>query len=412
MRKYNVTIKDSIYTDFKGFNRKLKDQSSRLGGLFSDITVIEAEIRSSRSLLRFKGLDKSEKLKGIAAFTKIFMDEITEFNFQDLKQVRKRLRGRKNQQIIMSWNPIDENHWIKKKVIDVDPWYDLPNILDDMPESQLSENSFVKINKKGNAILIKTTYLDNYWVVGHQKGGFLDKHVVADFEDDKEKDLNNYNIYALGNYGVSTEGLAFTENVHWATYSELPDYDFYETYGLDFAGGSSADNRKVYPEPLKFDEADGSTTTAFGRLMINKASMSVYVKLLVYKEFIDTNDLKDICMNETSSINEDGSKVRKNILADNARGDKITELLIAGLSVIGAKTSEGGSNQVKTGVDIMRKYKIYIHIDDTPGIISMRNHKKEVSKSTGLLTGNYEESYKDFIDMIRYPLVYFDLYGW
>lgn len=413
MRKFGVTIKDSIYSDFKAFNNSLYEQSnSRLGGLFSDICIIAGEIRSSRNLIRFKGLDQSEKLKGISSFTKVVMDEIPEFKHQDFKQVRKRLRGRKNQQIIAIWNPIDEGIWIKKKVIDLEPWYDLPNEIEGMSESKLSENSFVKINKKGNSILIKTTHLDNYWVTGHEKGGFHDKHVIDDFEHDKIHDLNNYNIYALGNYGVSTEGLAFAENTNWTTYTELPDYDFYETYGLDFAGGSSSDDRKTFPEYYKFDEADGSTTTVLVRLMINKSSMSCYHKLLVYKEYIDPNDLAEACRDATISTDEKGTVTKKHILADNARGDKITDLLMSGLSVIGAKTAEGGSSQVKTGVDIMKKYKHYLHVDDVPAITSFRNHKKETSKVTGLFTGNYEEAYKDYIDAVRYALVFYDLFGW
>lgn len=414
MRKYNVTIKDSVYTDFKNFNSALHAQSNaRLGGFFNDISIIEGEIRSNRNMMRFRGLDKSEKLKGIAAFSKVLMDEITEFKLDDFKQVRKRLRGRKNQQIITTWNPIDENHWIKKKVIDKEVWIDLPNEIEGIPESKLSENSHVRINKKGNAIEIKTTYLDNRWVTGHSKGGFHDKHVIADFEDDKVNDPNNYKIYARGEYGVSTDGLVMRENINWTTYSELPDYDFHETYGLDFAGGSSSDGRETYQDNIyKFDEADGSTTTVLVKLMINKASMSVYHKLLLYKEFIDSNHLKDVCEAETVSFDQAGYKIKKNILADNARGDKITELLIAGLSVIGAKTAEGGSNKVKTGVDIMKKYKHFLYIEDLPAIISFRNHKKEISKTTGLFTGNFEEKFKDYFDAVRYPLVSYDLYNW
>ena len=390
----------------------LSQSNDRLGGLFSDLIIIEGEIRSERNLIRFKGLDNSEKLKGISKFTKVVLDEIPEFKHADFKQVRKRLRGLKNQQIICIWNPIDENIWIKKKVIDLDPWYDLPTEIEGIPQSKLSENSFVKINKSGNTVMIKTTYLDNYWVVGHEKGGFYDKHTIADFEHDKIHDLNNYKIYALGEYGVSTEGLAFTENLHWTTYSELPDYDFFETYGLDFAGGSSSGDRKTFSEVYKFDEADGSTTTVLVKLMINKSSMSCYHKLIIYKEYIDPNDLAQACRDVTISEDMQGEINKKNILADNARGDKITDLLMAGLSVIGAKTSEGGSNQVKTGIDIMKKYKHYLHVDDVPAMLSFRNHKKEISKITGLFTGNYEESFKDYIDAVRYALVFYDLYGW
>lgn len=340
MRKFATSIKDSIYSDFKEFNLVLKRK-------FEDITVIQNEIRSKRNLIRFKGLDDPEKIKGISKFTKVFLDEITEYNLDDLKQVRKRLRGLPNQQIIACWNPIDEHHWINKKWESTYVWHDLPREIDGYPGSRLSENAFVKINKEKNAILFKTTYLDNYWVVGHPSGGgFLDKHTIADFEADKLNDENNYKIYALGEYGQKTEGLVFNRHKHWFKYSELPDLDFYETYGLDFGGGGVGEKRKVYDEIRKWDEPDGTSTTVLVRLLINKASMSVYVKLLLYKAYISPSDLSDVCKEETIIQDEEGYLVKKNILADNARADKIRDLLNDGLSCIGAKTKEGGSGKV------------------------------------------------------------------
>lgn len=405
MRKYSSTIKDSIYSDFKGFNNSLKKH-------FNDIVIIQNEIRSNNNLIRFRGVDDSEKLKGISGFTKVFMDEIPEFNYDDFKQVRKRLRGRKNQQIILTWNPISIHHWIKKQVIDTNVWHDLPNEIKGIPNSKLSKNSFVKINKEGNSILIKTTYLDNFWVVGHKTGGgFHDKHVIADFEFDKKNDLDSYKIYALGEWGEPFKGLIFNYKKHWFKYSELPDFDFYETYGLDFGGGGVNEKRIVYPEPYKFDDADGTSTTVLVRLMINKASMSVYVKLLLYKAYISPEDLSIACQKYTTT--KDGQYIKKkNILADNARADKIRDLINDKLNVIGAKTKEGGSSKVITGIDIVKKYKIYFHKDDLPAHMDGNNYKWEVSKSTGELTGNPEKKYENVWDSIRYALVNFDLYNW
>lgn len=405
MRKFATSIKDSIYSDFKGFN-------SVLSKIFHDLTIIQNEIRSKRNLIRFKGLDDPEKIKGISNFTKVFLDEITEYNIDDLKQVRKRLRGLKNQQIIACWNPISKHHWINKKWESTYVWKDLPKEIEGYPESKLSENAFVKINKEGNAILIKTTYLDNYWVVGHPSGGgFLDKHTIADFEFDKENDENNYNIYALGEYGEPSEGLIFQRHKNWFVYSELPDYDFYETYGLDFGGGGVEDKRKTYPEIYKFDEPDGSSTTVLVKLLINKASMSVYVKLLLYKAYISPSELSIVCKEKTITKDEKGYLVKKNILADNARPDKIRDLLNDGINCIGAKTKEGGSNQVKDGLDIVKKYKIFIHEDDIPAHIEFSNFKWDVNRE-GELTGNVQDKFKDFADAVRYALVNYDLYSW
>ena len=44
----------------------------------------------------------------------------------DYKQVRKRLRGKEGQQIITTFNPIKETHWIKKEVFDIEKWHDVP----------------------------------------------------------------------------------------------------------------------------------------------------------------------------------------------------------------------------------------------------------------------------------------------
>lgn len=404
MRKVGATIKDSIYTDFKNFNEKMNRKAD-------NITIIQNEIRTEKSKIRFSGIDDPEKLKGIADFTKVYADEITEFDFADFKQLKKRLRGKKNQQIIMSWNPISQNHWIKKNVLDLEVWHDIPMQIDGIEKSKLSENSSVKINSTGNSILIKTTYLDNYWIVGHNSGGgFLDDHVIADFENDKINDPENYKIYALAEWGNPIQGLIFPYKVNWFKYSELPDIDFYETFGLDFGGGGVNEKRKVYPSIHDFDEPDGSSTTVLVKLYINKSSMSCYVKLLLYKAYISPDALSEVCA-EYATI-QDGKYLKKiNILADNARGDKIRDLLNDGLSIIGAKTKEGGSSKVTTGIEIMKKYKIYFHVDDIPCQMDGNSYKWEVN-AQGELTGNPVKKYENVWDAIRYALVNFDLYNW
>jgi PBSX family phage terminase large subunit len=404
MRKVGSTIKDSIYTDFKSFNEKLNRKSN-------NITIIQNEIRTEKSKIRFSGIDDPEKLKGIADFTKVYADEITEFSLEDFKQIKKRLRGKPGQQIICSWNPISKNHWIKKKVLDLESWIDLPLEIEGNPKSKLNENSNVWINSTGNSILIKTTYLDNYWIVGHNSGGgFRDNHVISDFEHDKIYDEESYKIYALAEWGDPVEGLIFIYKKNWFQYSELPDIDLYETYGLDFGGGGVNEKRKCYPELQVFDEPDGSSTTVLVRLLINKSSMSCYIKLLLYKAYISPDDLSKVC--KEYCIESDGNYIKKkNILADNARADKIRDLLNDGLSVIGAKTKEGSSNKVTSGIDIMKKYKIFIHKDDIPAIVEANNFRWDVT-ANGELTGNVADKFKDFWDAVRYALVNYELYQW
>ena len=206
LRKYGADIRDSVYSDFKG---QINDYNLR--------DLIEPQINllkcSNGAQVRFRGLDDAEKIKGLATFKRVFLEEITQFDEEDLKQVRKRLRGRAGQQIIAAFNPISEDHWIKTKFIDTFEWIE--------EESDLDENSFIKRSTCGSHLLIKTTYLDNYWVTGRPerpKFGFHDVHTIKDFERDKIYDYNYYRIYALGEFGQLTTGAelykSFNETTH------------------------------------------------------------------------------------------------------------------------------------------------------------------------------------------------------
>ena len=196
LRKYSVDIRDSIFSEFKTM---ILDWG--LGELF---TIQQNYILcKTGSYIRFRGLDDSEKIKGISNFKRVFMEEISQFDEVDLKQIRKRLRGRIGQQIICLFNPISEEHWIKTNIFDKETLIEIP-----------SNITGKWINDKGNTLVMKVTYKDNYWIVGKWDnsnliGGFVDKHVIEDFEADKERDFNYYNIYALGNWGKIRTGGEF-----------------------------------------------------------------------------------------------------------------------------------------------------------------------------------------------------------
>ena len=70
--------------------------------------------------ITFSGLDDSEKIKGLENYKRVFLEEFSDFEHGDFKQIRKRLRGKHGQQIICSFNPIKITHWIKKEIFDKD----------------------------------------------------------------------------------------------------------------------------------------------------------------------------------------------------------------------------------------------------------------------------------------------------
>jgi len=225
LRKFGVDIEDSVYADFKEVGQLLK---------YNEVeTFIKRLIRvDNGAIIRFRGLDESEKLKGLKGFRYLYYNELSLFDEADFDQGRKRLRGMKGQKIISDWNPIIQTHWIKTNIIDKDTWtnVELTKEMIGAPTKYCMldpEHSFVKINSTGNTLLIKTTYKDNYWVVGHPsgKGGFHDKHVIADFESDKIKKPNDYRIYGLGEWGLIRTGSEFWKSFDESLHTRpLPPY--------------------------------------------------------------------------------------------------------------------------------------------------------------------------------------------
>lgn len=216
-RKVSATLEETIFKDFVTVINTLK-----LNAFFKvnyrRITCING------ATIIFKGLDNSEKIKGISGFKRVVMDEISEMELSDFKQIRKRLRGRLGQQIICAFNPIDEEHWIKKEVFDKQGKVKLSNSLVDRngvlkldiaPEfTEVAEKwegnplTVGGVAKPSNFVVVRSTYLNNYWVVGSpcKTFGFYDVQTIMDFEHDKANDYDFYCIYGLGFWGKLDKG--------------------------------------------------------------------------------------------------------------------------------------------------------------------------------------------------------------
>lgn len=117
----------------------------------------------------FAGLDDVEKIKSITfengELTDIWVEEATECQEADINQLKVRLRGGKTKkQMVLSFNPINIQHWIKKHFID----------------SKLATVCF-------------STYKDNKFLTEDDKKAL---------EDLKLTDEYVYNVYCLGQWGI------------------------------------------------------------------------------------------------------------------------------------------------------------------------------------------------------------------
>lgn len=225
MRKVGASIGKTIYEDFKVAAKQLG-----IYHLFKFKDGIHQIVcLSNGAKIDFGGLDDPEKIKGISNYKRLVLDEWSEFESEDFKQVRKRLRGKVGQQIITTFNPINETHWIKKEVFDREKWHDVsmdiviggrkvPPELTAVKSIRMNEAKYI-LNPRTkeveehapDTVIIQSTYLNNFWVVGSPDGtyGYYDEQCIADFEKDRINDPDYYNVYALGEWGVIRTGSEF-----------------------------------------------------------------------------------------------------------------------------------------------------------------------------------------------------------
>jgi len=147
-------------------------------------------------MIHFAGLDDPEKIKS-TDWNVIWMEEATEFSYEDYVVLKTRLSaptylGFRNK-IILSFNPIDEYHWIKTRIID---------------------------EKQPDVTEIHSSYIHN---------PFLDREYVKILEGLAAQDQNFWRIFALGEWG-RLEHIIFN---NWLIDAMPPDKGEV-IYGLDF----------------------------------------------------------------------------------------------------------------------------------------------------------------------------------
>lgn len=241
LRKVANSIRDTIYQSFKAAAESLGISSFFK---FSDgLKIITCLSNGARIV--FKGLDDEEKIKGLESFKRVVMEELNEFEESDHKQIRKRLRGMEGQQIIQMFNPVNEDCWIKKKLFDTQKWHDIPmevSLAGKTLPRELTEIKSLRMNepttvlnprtkepevRPPNTVILQSTYLHNFWVVGSPDGsyGYYDEQCVADFEWDRVHDPYLYNVYALAEWGVIPTGSEFFGSFSRGKHTKQCTYD-------------------------------------------------------------------------------------------------------------------------------------------------------------------------------------------
>lgn len=170
----------------------------------------------SGSVLLFKGLDDSERIKSIVGITDIWIEEATELIEEDFDQLDLRLRARTSSlQMFVSFNPISKVNYVYRK------WFaDGAKVGDD-------------------TLILKTTYKDNR---------FLPEEYIKSLESKINTNPTYYRIYALGEF-CSLDKLVYN---NWRVEMFEPPADGKLIVGLDF--GFTNDPTAIVASIVKGDD--------------------------------------------------------------------------------------------------------------------------------------------------------------
>jgi len=186
-RKVRATLKASVY-------QLLLDIIHQYG-LYDEFEVSKTDLtfthHPSGNQVLLAGLDDPEKIKSIAGITSVWCEEATELDERDFNQLELRVRGEtpNYKQFVITFNPIDERHWLKKRFFE-------------QPDEQ--------------AYTLCTTYLDN---------GFLDKEYINHLAQRIRSNENLYKVYAQGQWGRVATGGEFYKSFRFSRHVGKANYN-------------------------------------------------------------------------------------------------------------------------------------------------------------------------------------------
>ena len=297
VRKVQATIKRSVFNEVTKAISNFK--LTKYFSINKSDLLITCTLNGKQIL--FCGLDDVEKIKSITptngVITDIWIEEATEVDYKDYKQLNKRLRGltKVSKRMTLSFNPILQDHWIYQEFFDI--WQD---------DKQYVETDSLSI--------LKTTYKDNR---------FLSSDDI--FELENETDRYYYDVYTLGNWGIV--GSIIFKN--W-TVEDFDDTVFTSYYdGIDW--GFSQD-------PFAYVKAS-----------LDKVNKIIYI--------CDEICSIGLLNNESSKLVKEKLQGRI-VTCDSATPQNIAEYNNLGVYAVPAKKGPGS---IESGINWLKQFKIKIH---------------------------------------------------
>ena len=302
VRKVFRTLKDSCYSDLRWAINRFQVQD------YWELkeSPLEMTYKPTGQKILFRGFDDPLKITSISVSVGSLcwcwieeayeLTDETAFNMLD-ESIRGIVEEPLFKQIIISFNPWNERHWLKARFFDK---------VDD------------------NILALTTNYLCNEW---------LDDADKKLFEDMKKNNPRRYQVAGLGNWGI-VDGLVY-EN--WQE--------------LEFDWREILNKRQKAKAVFGLDFGYTNDPAAFFCGILDQEQKEIYVFDEIYQKGMQNTAIYN-------NIEKLGFK-KEIIVADSAEPKSIDHL--KGLGLYRIKASKKGKDSINAGIQFIQDFKIFIH---------------------------------------------------
>lgn len=303
MRYILGDIRNSIY-------REITDRAEE-NGILDKLEVNDSTmtIRYGRNSINAVGFKKSSgdqkaKLKSLANYNYVIIEEADEIPEEDFMQLDDSLRTLKGDiKIILLLNPPPKNHWIIKRFFDLVPVKGLKGFYEPKVKPDLKDT-----------VVIRSSYLDN-------KKNIAPDSIVR-YEGYKLTKPNHYWNMIRGFVPETVVGRIYT---NWTVVEDVPRTAKLVRHWLDF--GYTND------------------PTSIGD--VYKGDGGYYLDERLYATGMSNRDIGDFLLSLEKALT----------IADSSEPKSIDEIAGYGVPIIGATKGQGSVNQ---GIQVVQAAKIYI----------------------------------------------------
>ncbi len=345
MRYILGDIRNSIYREIvdraeeNGIANKLKINDSTMSIEYGENSINAVGFRKSSG-------DQKSKLKSLANYNCVIIEEADEIPEDDFMQLDDSLRTVKGDiLIVLLLNPPAKTHWIIQR------WFDLlPSGVKDFYIPELKK-------EHKDTVFIKTDYTDNI--------NNLDAKSIENYERYKDTKPDHYYNIVKGYVPETVKGKVYSG---WIKIPEIPHEARLERYGLDF----------------------GYTNDPTAIVAIYRYNGGFILDEVLYRKGMLNKAIADHMLNQPDSL----------IVADSAEPKSISELNVYGLRVVGAKK---GKDSVRFGIATVQQQRISV-TERSKNIWNGYSNYSWATDKDGNTLGVPNHAYSDCMDAVRYGI--------